>query len=103
MSRLSVIISSYKTPSRPQGQESEERKDNLFSTLIFLLCFYVMFFTISMKQSTLFHSSKPLTQRFIISIETSRLGLAIATRLGTSPIISVHSEFSIKTNNKVEK
>ncbi len=35
----SVIITSYKTDSRPKGQESEEKKYNLFIILICL--FYV--------------------------------------------------------------
>ncbi len=46
---LSVIITSFETYSRPRGQESEERKHNLFSTLTSLLNFYLMFIVISMK------------------------------------------------------
>ncbi len=49
ISNLYVIINNCKTDSKTWGQESEESKHNLFVTFISLLCFYVMFFFISMN------------------------------------------------------
>ncbi len=86
ISHLSVIIACSETESRPRGQGSEERKHNMLSTLISISCSHVMLIMISMKYSTLFHSSKLLTPRLIIYY------WYFMTRLGSTPDIN----YSIK-------
>ncbi len=90
ISHFSVILAFSETELRPRGQESEERKHKMLSTLISLSSFYVMFIMISMKYSTLFHSSKLLTPRLIIYY------WYCMTRLGSTPVIN----YSIKSTPK---